>query len=554
MKRAAPDRSRARRSRSGSQKLGLVLASVGVALGLFALLEFLLRAAGIGDAGAHGGSRLPYQRLVQPVLEPGQLADGTDVLTPADPRLPYQWVRREKPADGLRVIVFGGSATAGLGYSPNVTFARHLERLLRRAVPERSVEVLNLGITALSSNQVKELVREACARYAPDAIVVYSGNNEFLELHAQKYVQAHAGWSQRLRTMLRETNLVRLLQGRREVTTMAQLQAGESAMQLTQSEIIEDIALTEDELEAVVDRYADNLREIVDIASASSTPLVLMTVASNWEWRGKEDLPATWKDELLEGREADDVNVALLGALEERLADTDDPLRYEWLFRRATLRRELGRFEQARDDYREAMNVDPHLRRALDVMNARVLDLPVETPSALFDTVAFLETQAQHGTIGFEHFYDYVHFTPAGACLVGAAVLGKVTTMLDIDVEDGLIESYLDEELARLATLTEDDIDARRWLGLGLDRARVDDRDLWKYETMLAELDDTLERDPQHARALIYRGNARSFRPGHAAAALSDWQQALAQKLDDDEAALVRANIERLEREREVSR
>ncbi len=66
-----------------------------------------------------------------------------------DVRLPYQTIRQDKPENALRIFTFGGSATAGLGYSPNVTFARHLERLLEMAQPDRVVEVVNLGIVAL---------------------------------------------------------------------------------------------------------------------------------------------------------------------------------------------------------------------------------------------------------------------------------------------------------------------------------------------------------------------------------------------------------------------
>jgi tetratricopeptide (TPR) repeat protein len=101
------------------------------------------------------------------------------------------------------------------------------------------------------------------------------------------------------------------------------------------------------------------------------------------------------------------------------------------------------------------------------------------------------------------------------------------------------------EELAWLAGLSEDALEADRWLGVGLDLARIHDRDLWKYERMLEELDRALEADPRDWRALVYRGNARSFRIGQADLAASDYRGALA--LRDDPA--VRANLEQLFRE-----
>ena len=89
-------------------------------------------------------------------------------------------------------MTLGGSSTAGLGYSPNVTFARYLERMARAALPGARVEVLNLGIVALATKQEKLLVAEVCRNYDPDVVIVYAGNNEFLEIHAQKYAEVHA--------------------------------------------------------------------------------------------------------------------------------------------------------------------------------------------------------------------------------------------------------------------------------------------------------------------------------------------------------------------------
>ena len=62
-------------------------------------------------------------------MRPDARPDGTPTWRTWDPRLPFQAVPREKAPNALRVFVFGGSATAGLGYSPNVTFARRLEDL-----------------------------------------------------------------------------------------------------------------------------------------------------------------------------------------------------------------------------------------------------------------------------------------------------------------------------------------------------------------------------------------------------------------------------------------
>ena len=59
-------------------------------------------------------------------------------------------------------------------------------------------------------------------------------------------------------------------------------------------------------------------------------------------------------------------------------------------------------------------------------------------------------------------------------------------------------------------------------------------------------LDELLRADPTNVRALVYRGNARSFQLSGSEGALADWRAAL----EVMELPEVRENIERLERDR----
>ena len=67
----------------------------------------------------------------------------------------------------LRVFAFGGSTTAGYPYSVNGTFPKLLEDRLAAAYPRYHVEMVNLGITAVGTHTVLDLMREALP-YDPD--------------------------------------------------------------------------------------------------------------------------------------------------------------------------------------------------------------------------------------------------------------------------------------------------------------------------------------------------------------------------------------------------
>jgi lysophospholipase L1-like esterase len=493
---------------------------------MLAGLEGALRVLGVGAPVPETASRLTYQHVELPVLVPDTRPDGTAILRTRDPRLPYQSVLRDKPENALRVVVFGGSAAAGLGFSPNASFARHLERMLERAHPERTVELLNLGIVALASQQVKLLVEDVCAGFAPDVIIVYSGNNEFLELHAEKYARVHAGFTSRVVDLLGRTHLYRLVAraaaGPPSTPSLAGLSPEER--RLSQDEIVRDIETTPAEIEAAVERYAANLAAMVESARSRGTGILVATVASNWRWRGRDDLPEDWLDELAPPSPGDGRYAAALKALDAKLSSSSARERHEWLFRRAVVHEALGNLAAARDDYRAAMNADPHLRRALDAMNARVLAL--DAPSV--DVVEALARRAPDGIVGFDVLYDYVHFTPRGAVLVAAALFDELEHAGLTPAAPGFDSgAYVEEQLALLEGIHADFPGVGEWLGFGFGPAGISDRDLWKYDSFLAELDARIERDPADAQARLYRGNARSFQQDGAAGAAEDYRAAL---------------------------
>lgn len=538
-----------------SRAANLLLAggSLLITLLLLAALEGALRLTGVGTPDAARASRLKYQQIYLPILEPAERPDGTRILRTADSRLPYQSILAEKPANGLRVFTFGGSATAGLGFSPNVTFARHLQRMLEQAYPGRYVEVVNLGIVALAASQVQVLVEAVCRNYAPDAAIVYSGNNEFLEIHAEKYAASQGNVFSALSDRLFQTNLYRLLDraihGGPATPSLADRNFTREDLGMTEAALIRDIEMQPEEIQAIIDRYEASMEGIAAAARTTGTPLVLMTVASNWKWRGREDLPADWLDALVPAggskparyREA----IAILTQqLETSPADEQSDL----LFRRAVAAEALGDFTAARADYRAAMNADPHLRRALDAQADRVRRVAGRHDIPLVDVVEVLSAESAHGIVGFDVFYDYVHFTPRGVVLVAAAVLrtliasGILPEPAAFEVDD-----YVRERLAWQAALVTDPLAIGDWLGFGFDRAGIQDRDLWKYDKFVKGLDARIAADATDVDALVYRGNAHAFRLDGAEQAARDYQAALAVAGDN---AVIRANLGALQAER----
>ena len=78
----------------------------------------------------------------------------------------------------FRIFCLGGSTTVGYPYYFNGAFSSYLRTRLRTLFPSRSVEVINIGMTATNSFTTLDMARE-CLEYQPDLLIVYDGHNEF---------------------------------------------------------------------------------------------------------------------------------------------------------------------------------------------------------------------------------------------------------------------------------------------------------------------------------------------------------------------------------------
>ncbi|MEO0652940.1 MAG: hypothetical protein AAFZ65_19855, partial [Planctomycetota bacterium] len=288
------------RRKAGATRLVGFVGSLLAAAAVLACLELGLRAAALAPAR----SSLKYQRVYPPLMRPMALPDGREVLGTVDPRLPFQWV---DPQDErvLRIACFGGSATAGLGVAPSSAFPAELEECLRDADPGRSVEVLNFGVVAIASGQVRTLVADACQRLRLDALVVYSGNNEFLELHSERFARAQGLGPSTLESLLARSALLALVRGAPPEPSPGELEASITTRNLARnddrvqhSEMMDSVRLSEAEVTAVLDRYEQNLRAMVASAREAGIPILLCTVGSNWRWTGQEDESLEWLVEL----------------------------------------------------------------------------------------------------------------------------------------------------------------------------------------------------------------------------------------------------------------
>ena len=379
-----------------------------IVLGLVALLvEGGLRVVGYqGDADrtvSWSPEHVPPEYAYFPRLE----VEGHVYQTAATPSQPHPWAV-EKPANTLRIVALGGSAVHGYGFTRVGAWPDKIEE--RLVVPGHDVEVLNLGAIAWASQQLVMLTKEV-VELQPDAVVVYSGNNEFLEwAGARQYLPEpelrrwvrRTTWARRFRMLRSYRLLASMLSEQPGVWGRTDFRAVESIPPADRAKI------TQADRDFAAAQLRHNLGRIRDIAGV---PVFVSTLPLNLAYQPAEehtpcvveqaDATGEADQALLEDRR--DEALAMGEAAFEACPDSMQA--WHW---GSALRRH-GETELAREWLERAMLLDSSPNRAAPFLSEVVEELGGVT---VVDGAGALAALSRDGLVDFEQIYDHCHPTP----------------------------------------------------------------------------------------------------------------------------------------------
>ncbi len=198
------------------------------------------------------------------------------------PQAQAEYFDIQKKKKILRLFCLGGSTTAGFPFEMNATFPFQLQYRLRNELFDQWAEVINLGIAAVNSYTVLDLLPEVL-ELQPDGLIVYMGHNEFygaLGVGSTQYFSSN-------RTVvkgylkLRKLRLTQLLQ--RIIGKIMQGVAEKSPAKSMMNAMVREqsIPLNSEMFRQACDNFEENLNEIVQIAKAHDVPIILCTLVSN---------------------------------------------------------------------------------------------------------------------------------------------------------------------------------------------------------------------------------------------------------------------------------
>ena len=379
----------------------------------FALLEMVLRVCGYGySSGFFRKSKVSGRDVFIENVEfsrryfpPGLQRTPQPVLFAA-----------QKPADTLRIFVFGESAAMG-DPEPAFGFPRVLDVLLNGAMAGKKIEVINVAVTAINSHVIREIAKD-CADKQGDYWLVYMGHNEVVGPFGAGTVfgdQTPPLSVIRAGLWLKSTRLGQLLDAIQ--WKLAGKSSAPTKWDGMEMFLQQQVRQDDPRMKRVYEHFAANLRDIIRMGRASGAQVIVSTVASN-----VKDCPpfaSRHRADLAEANRAGSQQAALTNY--QQAVQLDDTFAETW-FRVGRAQLAAGDFTSARASLEKARDLDT-LRFRADTRINQIIRQETAGASAarLLDVEERIAGQSPNALPGEEFFHEHVHFNFAGNHLVARA-------------------------------------------------------------------------------------------------------------------------------------
>jgi lysophospholipase L1-like esterase len=284
-----------------------------------------------------------------------------------------------KPAGTLRIFVQGESSAAGFPYGRWASPGALLQQRLQRSLPEREVEVVTVAMAAATTYVLLDQVDEIIAQQ-PDAVVIYTGHNEFLGIGGvgSSLAAAKSPTLARLTQQLRRLRLYRALEG--ALAPNKPDAAANTGTLMARVAREREIAYGTPKFLAAEMQFSGNLERILDRYRTAKIPVYIGTLASN-----ERDQPP-FASVSAEGAQS---AAAVYAAAQE--------------LDRA------GRYAEAREKYLAAKDRDALRFRAPESFNQILRDVATRTGAVLVEAHRAVAQSSRNGIVGNDLMLEHLH-------------------------------------------------------------------------------------------------------------------------------------------------
>ncbi len=411
-------------------RLGLVAFGAGIGLLALVSFDFVLEHGGF-DVGEPPPDPFAGFSSTQSKFVPVTLRDGTLVYRPrpdqrrrragssADPSRVFE---AEKAPNTFRIFVVGGSSAEGTPYGTEYSFGAWLEQRLNATTTGVEWEVVNAAFSGYATRRIIHVAREI-TRYSPDLLIIYGGHNEFAEQRFYRHLLDRDPRLFRWMELVAQTHIYRWWYADAEVEQPPKLEIDEHYRAFEMFAVMAERAgggvyPTGRERAFGEIHFEYNLRQIVRIMHEAGVPTMLLTLSQNladWEpgasAHGKdldERAIHAWEthSSTAEAKLATDCEAATRHLRTSLAIDEGYALTHYQL---ATCLRKAGRYDEARQHFARASDLDQIPQGASSIFNEVIRRVALSEDAILVDTAAVLEQASPHRLVGSNFFVDFVH-------------------------------------------------------------------------------------------------------------------------------------------------
>jgi lysophospholipase L1-like esterase len=339
-----------------------------------------------------------------------------------------------KPAGTVRIFFVGASVIQGYPQPRHLASSAFLQEMLEDAWPDRRVEVINLGATAIASFPVLNILTEALD-YEPDLVVIHTGHNEFFGAYGVASA-SRAGNRPWMLPVTRWVQSLALVQGWQLFIHSGRQEVNDTLMEAMMGQ--QHIGPQDKRREAAARNLHSNVSAMLKRCQAAGIPALVCTQPCN-----ERDLAPVGLDRLnhLSSSVQQEITEALAQAasthstnaaraealLRQVIAQAPEHARAHWLLGRALVAQ--GKWESASETLIRARDLDTLPWRAPTSSGDAVLRAAEEHAIPICDLTAAFRRASSDGLIGWELMDDHVHPTLAGQALMAETLLDSLSEL-----------------------------------------------------------------------------------------------------------------------------
>lgn len=355
---------------------------------------------------------------------------------------------KTKTDSTFRVFVQGASTTVGFPYYRGGSFPRLLKHRLSQTFPEKNIEIINTGITAVNSYTLWDLT-DKIIEQKPDLIIIYAGHNEYYGALGVGSSGSFGSSSSLVRSylflkkyrffQLLDNGFSRVFNGKKSTpkigeTTLMEVMAKEQRIPYDSKVYL-----------AGLNQFESNLKRILKTYKKNNIPVILSTVVSN-----EKDIKPFISDTIIDENQ-------LIEDIEQ-----NNPEANQLAKKNAKAAYKLGRYylQKNNDTAKKYLHIAKELDllrfRAPEGINEIIVNLSNEYDCSLVDMEDAFLKHSTHGIIGDELLSEHVHPNIKGYFIMADVFYNKIKELNFLDNWDHYItfnDAFQDIPITKIDSL-----------------------------------------------------------------------------------------------------